>query len=219
MLFQLPNAGESKDQQALLDADAFQAALRRDLASAPVILYEPVLGGWRKRAFDLVLTLFAAPIWLPLVALSALWAMARQPGIGFGSEQRVGYGGREFAMYRMQLARPTAKIEVLRADGAHHVPLVMRPPRWLCALEQLPRLINVLKGEMSLVGPAPLAQEQLQSSVGSRRHYLSARPGIVGIGALAEEGEGESSAHKAYALSWSLAADGLILWEALWKRG
>ncbi len=219
MLIQLPNAGETRDQQSLLEGDAFQAALRRDLASAPVVLYEPVLGGWRKRAFDLVLSLIAAPIWLPLIALSTLWAKTRQSGLGFGAEQRVGYGGRVFAMYRMRLARPSAKIEVLRADAAHYAPPVARTPSWVRALELLPCLINVMKGEMSLVGPAPLSQEDLQSGVGSRRHYLSSRPGIVGIGALVAENEGESAAHKAYALSWSLAADVLILWEALRKRG
>jgi lipopolysaccharide/colanic/teichoic acid biosynthesis glycosyltransferase len=217
MLCQLPDTGKTNDQPTSPDGDAFQVGLRRDLASAPVVLYEPVLGGWRKRAFDLVLTSVAAPIWLPLIALSALWAKAQRRVLGFGAEPRVGYGGRVFAMYGMRLARPTAKIEALRAG--HYAPPVPRTPPWLRPLEQLPRLINVIKGEMSLVGPTPLSQEQLQSGAGSRRYYLSARPGVVGVGALAAAGDGEGAANKAYALSWSLAADVLILWEALRDRG
>ena len=53
------------------------------------------------------------------------------------------------------------------------------------AFERLPRLINVLRGEMSLVGPAPLDAEGLEQLKTSKRYYLSARPGVVGIAAIA----------------------------------
>ena len=68
MLIQLP--GGSPDQPGSRGADEcspFEAGLRRDLASAPIVSYDQMLGGPGKRAIDLLLTLLALPLWLPIV--------------------------------------------------------------------------------------------------------------------------------------------------------
>jgi lipopolysaccharide/colanic/teichoic acid biosynthesis glycosyltransferase len=75
-------------------------------------------------------------------------------------------------------------------------------------------MINVLRGEMALVGPRPLTRESLEPLRTAKRYYLSARPGIVGVESIAEAYDAVSQ-YKGYALSWSFETDALILWDAL----
>jgi lipopolysaccharide/colanic/teichoic acid biosynthesis glycosyltransferase len=76
-------------------------------------------------------------------------------------------------------------------------------------------LINVLRGEMSLVGPAPLSAADLEPLKTSKRYYLSARPGVLGIASIADADAEDPGHYKIYALSWSLSADFLILWDGV----
>lgn len=227
MLVQLPRGPSSPPRtSAEGDCTAFEAALRRDLASAPVVSYDPVLGGWAKRAVDVGVTLFLAPLWLPALGLAALAAKLRHPAAVFRADERVGYGGRAFRCYSLRIAPPTATIEHLRQPGDDAPAPTKdwriiasraqdRRAKWLHALELLPRFINVLRGDMSLVGPSPLAVEELEPLKTAKRYYLSARPGIVGISSIADADEEDPGHYKLYALSWSLTADALILWDAL----
>lgn len=226
MLIQLPRG--SSDQQGSQNAEtsnAFEAALRRDLASAPVVSYDPILGGVIKRAFDLVLTVISLPLWLPLMLIAALVAKIRHPAPVFQTHERVGYGGRAFKCFSLRIDPPSATVERLRIAGQTEAPandwsemtFKAESPqtKWSRAFGRLPRLFNVLAGDMSLVGPSPLSQEELAPLKTAKRYYLSTRPGVVGVSAIADADEEEASQYKMYALSWSLGTDALILWDAL----
>lgn len=226
MLIQMPRgSNEPPGSQNAETADAFEVALRRDLATAPVISYDAMLGGWLKRAFDLIVTVLAAPVWLPAMLIAALWSKLRHPAPVFVAEERIGYGGREFPCFKLRLSPPSATISRLRAaDGvkppANDINVIAQlaetpDAKWRRAFERLPRLVNVLRGEMSLVGPSPLSREQLEPLKTAKRYYLSARPGVVGISAIVDADEEEASQYKIYAFSWSLSVDALLLWEAL----
>ena len=80
------------------------------------------------------------------------------------------------------------------------------------AWEHVPLLWNVLRGDLSLVGPAPLVREDLDRLRGAKRHYFSARPGLFDVQAAVGEGDAR---YKAYALSWTLTDDAAILWDAI----
>ena len=226
MLVQLPR-GSSRAPKASPDGEcsAFEAALRRDLASAPVISYDPVLGGWSKRAIDLALTVISAPVWAPAMLIAALWAKARHPAPVFLTEERIGYGGQVFACHRLRVTPPSATIERLHPQAGDVAPandwgqIASRAEtweaKWRRLFERLPQLLNVLRGEMSLVGPAPLSAEELDPLKTSKRYYLSARPGVIGIASIADADAEDPGHYKIYALSWSLTADFLILWDAL----
>jgi exopolysaccharide production protein ExoY len=224
MLIQMPRG--SSDQPGSQNAEecsAFEAALRRDLASAPVISYESVLGGVTKRAFDLTLTILTMPVWLPVLLGAMLWAKARHPAPVIQRRECIGYGGAPFTCFHVRIAPPSAVIEQLHAlkDGAandlHAIADRAEDGRakWRRVIERLPRLFSVLRGEMSLIGPSPLGREELEPLKTAKRHYLSARPGVVGISAVVEADEEEASQYKIYALSWSIMTDVLILSEAL----
>jgi len=225
MLIQMPRGSTDRPgTQNAEECSAFEAALRRDLASAPVISYDPVLGGWTKRAFDLVLTLLSLPLWLPALLFAAAWSKLKHPAPVFEAHVRVGYGGRAFNCFALRLEPPSATITPLRINEAD-VPsndwneiackAETRDQKWRRALERLPRLFNVLRGEMSLVGPSPLTQEELEPMRAGKRHYLSARPGVVGISTIVDADEEEASQYKVYAFSWSLLTDMVILSDAL----
>jgi hypothetical protein len=100
--------------------------------------------------------------------------------------------------------------------------------KWRRALERLPQLLNVVAGDMALVGPSPLSREALEPLRSARRYYLSARPGVVGVRAIAADDQEESAHYKIYTMAWSASTDALILWDAvrslrtrgeLWKPG
>lgn len=228
MLIQMPRGSVDRPGSPKADeCSPFEAALRRDLASAPVVSYEAMLGGWPKRTLDFTLTLLSSPIWAPLLICLAVWAKERHPAPVFQAHERIGYGGRPFKYFTMRLAPPTAVVERLHpanesgseetaepwteiAGKADH-----RHAKWFRALERLPQLFNVLRGDMALVGPSPLTREQLGELRTAKRYYLSARPGLVGVSGVADAHDENASQYKIYALAWSHATDALILWDAL----
>jgi lipopolysaccharide/colanic/teichoic acid biosynthesis glycosyltransferase len=226
MLIQMPRG--SSDQPGAQNAEecsAFEAALRRDLATAPVVSYESVLGGWAKRTFDLALTLAASPVWVPLLLAAALWSKLRHGGAVFRTHERVGYGGHSFKCLTLRIAPPPAVVEALRRPNGEAEPAndwqaiagQAENPRekWRRALERLPQLVSVLRGEMALVGPTPLTREDLEPLKSAKRYYLSARPGVVGVGAVTNSDEEGATEYKTYTRAWSLSTDILLLWDAL----
>jgi exopolysaccharide production protein ExoY len=227
MLIQLP--GGSPDQQGARGAEsanAFEAGLRRDLASAPVVSYDAVLGGWGKRAVDLTLALLSAPLWLPVMLAVAGWSKLRHTSPVFQAHDRIGYGGRPFKCLALRVGRPSAPAAHLRVVGEDETASADglsamvgqaegRRAKWMHVLERLPRMINVIAGHMAIVGPSPLQREQLEPLKTARRYYLSARPGVIGVSALVEGGAADPTQFKAYALSWAFSTDALLIWEAL----
>ncbi len=220
MLVQMPRGsttGGEPPGPTKAECTPFEAALRRDLANAPVVSYESLIGGWAKRAFDLVITFVTAPIWIVALLIGVIIARLRHKTALFVAEDRVGYGGRSFQLMRLRMTPPSAVIEVLRPSAPPIVPIEKaetRAAKWLEALERLPQLLNVLRGEMSLVGPRPLKREEVETLRTARRYYLSARPGVIGLGTGEGDDESVGGPYKLYALSWSIWHDLLIAWRA-----
>lgn len=227
MLVQLPRgSAEAPKGSSAEECSAFEAALRRDLATAPVVPYDPILGGWRKRAFDVALTLVTFPVWLPTMLVVAARAKLKHSAPVFISEERIGYGGRAFAMRRLRIEPPTAVIaqlhpgkhdEVIPANDLGTLATGAEDGRakWGRFFERLPQLFNVLAGDMSLVGPEPLVHDDIEQLKTGKRYYLSSRPGVAGISALIESDQPDGSQYKAYTLSWSNLLDVLLLWDAV----
>lgn len=227
MLIQMPRgSSDQPGSQNAEECDAFEAALRRDLATAPVISYDAMLGGWLKRSFDFTLTLVTMPIWLPALLIAALVAKLRHPAPVFQADERIGYGGHAFRCYKLRIEPPSATIAKLHGDkeeapapandwSSIASKAESRRAKWRRAFERMPRLFNVLRGEMSLVGPSPLTREQLEPMKTGKRYYLSARPGVVGISTIVDADEEVASQYKIYAFSWSLMTDIVILSDAL----
>lgn len=132
-----------------------------------------------KRAFDLFLVVLSAPLWLAVLAVVALMVRRRLGAPVFFAQERPGLYGRPFTIFKFRtMTYACDKEGALLPDAARMTDF----GRWLrsTSLDELPELWNVLKGEMSLVGPRPLLMEYLPlySAEQARRHDV--RPGITG---------------------------------------
>jgi exopolysaccharide biosynthesis polyprenyl glycosylphosphotransferase len=145
-----------------------------------------------KRAMDIVGALLILAALAPLLLLIALAIAATSRGGVFFRQQRVGRDGRMFSMlkFRTMVVDAEARKADLRsrneADGLFKLvddPRVTRVGRFLrrTSLDEMPQLFNVLRGDMSLVGPRPLIAEEDGTIAGWHRRRLRVRPGMSGV--------------------------------------
>ena len=149
-----------------------------------------------KRVLDWTLILLSLPITLPLGLFIAGWIVAVSPGSVFFTQTRIGRGGREFQILKfrsMKVNAPTATHEqylekliksdapMTKLDGVAD-PRIIPGGRCLRAmgLDELPQLINVLRGEMSLVGPRPSTRNEYDLFTAEQRRRASVLPGLTG---------------------------------------
>jgi len=126
-----------------------------------------------KRALDILLVLFTAPIWLPLLGLVAL-AVRLAMGLPVLFRQaRPGLHGRLF---------PLVKFRTMRNGEGTDAERLTPFGRWLrrTSLDELPELLNVLRGELALVGPRPLLPEYLPRYTPEQARRHDVRPGLTG---------------------------------------
>ncbi|MEM7741593.1 MAG: sugar transferase [Pseudomonadota bacterium] len=149
-----------------------------------------------KRVFDVVVASLALIVALPLFLLIG-FLVSRDGGPVFYSHRRVGRGGEPFDCLKFRsmsvngadiLRRHLAENKAARDEWNErrkitNDPRVTRIGRFLRAssLDELPQLINVLRGEMSLVGPRPITDEELARYGRHARNYVECVPGITGL--------------------------------------
>jgi lipopolysaccharide/colanic/teichoic acid biosynthesis glycosyltransferase len=150
-----------------------------------------------KRALDIIGAGLGLVLLSPLFLIVALMLRA-DGGPAFFAHQRVGRGGKLFGClkFRSMVIDSQAQLEALLAsDPAARAeweatrklkndPRITRIGRFLrsTSLDELPQLINVLRGEMSLVGPRPVQEAEIDRYYGaSAAHYMAVRPGITGL--------------------------------------
>ena len=151
-----------------------------------------------KRAFDFGAALAAIVLLAPLGIIAALAIKLDTPGPVFFRQIRMGSGARRFVIVKFRTMRMEAEVEKASLVERNHYlaserepemfkatddPRVTRVGRFLrrYSLDELPQLLNVLKGDMSLVGPRPLILEEDRFVKGWGRRRLSLRPGITGV--------------------------------------
>jgi lipopolysaccharide/colanic/teichoic acid biosynthesis glycosyltransferase len=146
-----------------------------------------------KRAVDVFGAIAGLILLSPLLAAAAVAIKLTSPGPVLFRQRRSGLGSRPFLMYKLRTMVPGAEVKEheLRAlseqDGPafkiRRDPRVTRAGRWLRAtgIDELPQLWNVLKGEMSLVGPRPLPCRQMADCSAWHRRRLDVTPGLTCI--------------------------------------
>lgn len=133
-----------------------------------------------KRLFDLFVVVTAAPLWLPILAIVAALVRLKLGAPVFFRQKRPGLNARIFEMIKFRTMTDA------RDESGKLLPDAERLTafgKWLrsTSLDELPELFNVLRGDMSLVGPRPLLVQYLElyTSRQARRHEV--RPGITGL--------------------------------------
>ena len=136
-----------------------------------------------KRAFDFLAAAFLLALALPLLLGAALAVKLDSRGPVFFRQERIGRGGRPFTMWKFRsmvvgAVNQGAGYLVVRDD-----PRITAVGKWLrrFSLDELPQLLNVLLGEMSLVGPRPSLPYQVEQYDSFQRQRLQMRPGITGL--------------------------------------
>ena len=193
-----------------------------------------------KRVMDVVLCLLLLPVTLPLMAICALAIRIDSPGPALFIHERMGKGGRRFRMYKFRTMphnlddrshRVIMKAYVNGRIGDNgggrktYKPSQASQITWVgrilrkTSLDELPQMINVLKGEMSLVGPRPNVPYEVEEYRFWHHERLEVLPGITGLAQV----RGRSNIvfdriveyDVDYIARWSLALDLKILWWTL----
>ena len=150
--------------------------------SAQPVVRSRYLLSRRKRAFDVLFSAAALALGSPLLALATVLIRLETHGHALYRQRRVGRDGVPFELYKLRTM----------VTGAEHIGAglavdegddrITRTGAFLrrTSLDELPNLINVLRGEMSVVGPRPTVQVQVDRYTPRQRRRLEARPGLTG---------------------------------------
>ncbi|MGC9359366.1 MAG: sugar transferase [Anaerolineae bacterium] len=181
--------------------DMFQMSMARvaveDLGGIPLLsLREPSLRTWQrltKRAMDVSIAATGLVVLSPLLGLVALAIKLDSPGPVIFRQRRVGKGGRSFTLLKFRSMVEGAEQEVATLHGQNEVggpifklredPRRTRVGKWIrrASVDELPQLWNVLRGEMSLVGPRPPLASEVSGYAPWHRRRLDALPGMTGL--------------------------------------
>ena len=134
------------------------------------------------RALDVVLAALLVAIASPLLALAALAIRLESRGPVFYRQLRVGRHGEPFELWKLRTMVPGAEsmgAGIYVIEGDTRITRVGRLLRRF-SLDELPNLVNVLRGEMAVVGPRPTVQEQVDRYTDRQRRRLEVKPGITG---------------------------------------
>ena len=155
------------------------------------ILYKVI-----KRTFDIVVSLVGCIFLLPIIIIVKIsYLISKDYNSIFYTQTRIGKNGKEFKLYKFRsmipnadevlkklLENPIYKDEWQRNQKLENDPRITKMGKILrkTSLDELPQMINVLKGDMSMIGPRPLVKGELDAHHGNHAIYESVRPGISG---------------------------------------
>ena len=193
---------------------------------------------WWKRGFDFTFSLIAIFLTLPLMVLIALAIKLFDRGSILFKHTRVGYKGKRFELLKFRTMypdaekrlkeylekNPEAKEEWEKTFKLKKDPRVTPIGKFLrkTSLDELPQFFNVLKGDMSVVGPRPVTEEELDKFYReNKKYYLSVKPGITGYWQV--EGRSDIDNYRKrvqmdiwYVRNQSFVLDLLIILKTLW---
>jgi undecaprenyl-phosphate galactose phosphotransferase len=187
-------------------------------------------GGTAKRCFDLALSVLLLPV-VAIVALPIACLVALNGGKIIYGHARVGWRGRPFRCYKFRTMNAAAENEleaILEQDSTarqqwldrfklENDPRVTPLGRWLrkTYLDEIPQIWNVLRGDMSWVGPRPIVPEEMSKYRVFLPAYLACRPGVSGLWQINRRDDTSYDQRVAfdveYARKWSVARDLMIL--------
>jgi len=183
-----------------------------------------------KRVLDITISLLALIILAPVMLAVAIAVKLNSPGPALFRQERVGQNGRTFSLAKFRSMRHGADADLVRDAGAHRRyqengfklaaddPSITRVGRFIRAtsLDELPQLLNVLAGEMSLVGIRPVVADQLALRPAyDQACYRALKPGMTGLwqvsGRSSVEHGDRAALDREYIETWSVEADLRVL--------
>ena len=204
---------------------------RSDLRYSAVVGSLSPVGVLPKRIVDIVLALGGIILLAPLLVICYVAVVLSSPGPALFRHKRVGFNGRKFECLKFRTMVPDAaeRLQALLASDPAAAAewaatrKLQNDPRVTAigailrksSLDELPQLFNVLRGEMSIVGPRPVTEEELERYSTSVGAYLFCRPGITGLwqvsGRSTTSYEKRVACDAYYAHNWSMVLDAKII--------
>lgn len=192
---------------------------------------EAPLGGLPKRVLDIVVSSLAIVLLAPLLALVAVTILITLKRPVLFTQTRIGHAGRPFKCYKFRsmvcdadkvlsqhlASDPAAALEWQKTQKLAHDPRVTFIGHMLrkSSIDELPQLYNVLRGDMSCVGPRPVLEGELKRYGAAKSDYLKAKPGMTGLwqvsGRNALSYDDQVALDSRYVNTWSLSQDVTIL--------
>lgn len=205
--------------------------IMRPLGWFPVVYVEPVRrSGWRshaKRCFDVAMASVVLLLTAPILAVCAIAIKIDSPGPVIFKQERVGRNGRRFKVLKLRTMVVDAETQLAsiahlnEADGplfkVRNDPRITRVGRFLrkTSLDELPQLVNVLRNEMSMVGPRPALPREVLEWDEELRNRLRVQPGITGMWQVNGRSDTTFEDYQRldlyYVDNWSLVTDLLIV--------
>jgi lipopolysaccharide/colanic/teichoic acid biosynthesis glycosyltransferase len=184
--YQLTHSLEETDRRRATSIVTWISTILRRVSTVTPTLYSLV----GKRCLDASCALLGLVLLSPVLCLAALAVRITSPGPVFFRQARLGQFGRPFRIFkfRTMVVNNGADGSLLTASGD---PRITRVGRWLRAtkLDELAQLLNVLRGEMSLVGPRPEVPDYVAFYTERQRQVLLVKPGVTGPAASMYEEE------------------------------
>jgi exopolysaccharide production protein ExoY len=166
------------------------------------------LGGSWKRAFDVTVTCVALVALMPLIILTAILVRLLTKEPTFLSERLIGRGGKIFVGYRFRT--PVANADSINRWEEHVAQALSGS-----SLDKLPQFFNVIRGDMSLIGPRPRAAFEFRDYFAQAPECLRARPGLISISqschSIFNDQGTEIARDRCYVSNWSLGLDFALL--------
>ncbi|WP_246678851.1 sugar transferase [Mesorhizobium sp. B2-5-7] len=229
----VPAAVESRAVLHVVSARDYAGAgtVLNDLSDVITGATNPPIGGVLKRIMDLVIAGAALVFAAPVIILVGLLIKITAGGPPIFSHSRVGFGGRSFDCYKFRSmvrnsdevlsayldANPDARREWEETHKIRNDPRVTLLGRLLrkSSLDELPQLINILRGDMSCVGPRPIVKDELRRYGEHQAEYLATRPGLTGLwqvsGRSSMDYDNRVALDSQYVRNWSVWLDVVIL--------
>lgn len=187
--------------------------------------YEKKLGAYKyiKRFLDIVGSLLALIVFSPIFLILSLIIKSQDGGSAFFAQERIGKGGKPFMMYKFRSMRMDAE-RILKSDPdlyakyvandykllADEDPRITPIGRWMrrTSVDELPQFVNVLKGDMSIIGPRPVVEKELEEYGERKDKFLSVRLGPWDFGR--QRAGAISATRSAATLSWNTSTISLL---------
>jgi len=134
-----------------------------------------------KRIFDLVAALIAGIFFFPFIVIGYLLVRLSSPGPGFFVQERLGYKGRMFRVYKLRTMQVRPDREITQTTNADPEVFFVGKVLRRLKIDELPQIFNVIKGDMSIVGPRPGLPRMASEMPAWAKARLEVRPGLTGL--------------------------------------
>ncbi|QFY61034.1 sugar transferase [Rhizobium grahamii] len=191
----------------------------------------PPTGGFAKRAFDVSAACLGLLLLSPILLMVMLLVKLSDKGPAFYGHRRIGHNGQEFRCLKFRTMvtdgdrvlqdylrnNPQAMDEWRSTRKLQNDPRVTAVGTVLrkLSLDELPQLFNIIRGEMSIVGPRPVVRDELEMYEHAAVYYLQSRPGLTGLWQISGRNDVSYAARVAfdthYVENWSLVRDVVII--------